>query len=867
MKIKVLRMKKILCLVCLVLISSGLKAQVTLDYYLPKGVTFDKSIPTPKSVLGAEVGEWHVRHDQLVNYMYAVAKASDRVTITEYARTYENRPLLMLTISSPKNLKNIDELKKQHVQLTDPEKSSELDISKMPVVVSLNYSVHGNEPSGTNASLLTVYYLAAAQGREIDQMLDNTIITVDPSINPDGLNRFASWANTHRSKNILVTDPNSREFNEVWPGGRTNHYWFDLNRDWLLVQHPESKGRVAKFHEWKPNVLTDHHEMGTNSSFFFQPGIPSRTHPLTPARNQTLTAAIAEYHAEELDKIQSLYYSEESFDDYYYGKGSTYPDVNGSIGILFEQASSRGHAQESIHGVLTFPFTIRNHFTASLSTLKAAQGLREELLAHMREFYQEKAKEAKSSAIKAYVFGEEADQARTFHFAEMLKRNQIKVYELSKDVTSNGKTFRANKAYVVPTNQQQFQLLTSIFERRTEFTDSLFYDVSAWTMPYAFNLPFAELNGKEFSDKLVGNEFNGEMKKTGKIIGGKTNYAYVFEWDEYYAPKALYSLLANGTRAKVASRQFTAVTANGTMNFDYGSIMVPMGVQDDPEKVHALIKKAAEEDNITVYAISTGLTPKGIDLGSNNFVNLTTPKVMMIGGSGVNSSEVGEVWHLFDQRYHMPLSIVEQGDVNGRMLDRYSVIVMSGGRFSDLSVNAIEEIKRWVANGGTLIAYKQAINWAKQHGLAHVEFAKREDSDNEDNNPRAYVNQGNDSGARVIGGAIFNAKLDLTHPIGYGFNNENITVFRNSTIFLEKGKNIYSNPVVYTEKPLAAGYISDANEDRLAGTAAVVISRFGSGKVITMTDNPNFRAFWYGTNKLFMNAVFFGQTISGSTAN
>ncbi len=867
MKIKVLRMKKILCLVCLVLISSGLKAQVTLDYYLPKGVTFDKSIPTPKSVLGAEVGEWHVRHDQLVNYMYAVAKASDRVTITEYARTYENRPLLMLTISSPKNLKNIDELKKQHVQLTDPENSSELDISKMPVVVSLNYSVHGNEPSGTNASLLTVYYLAAAQGREIDQMLDNTIITVDPSINPDGLNRFASWANTHRSKNILVTDPNSREFNEVWPGGRTNHYWFDLNRDWLLVQHPESKGRVAKFHEWKPNVLTDHHEMGTNSSFFFQPGIPSRTHPLTPARNQTLTAAIAEYHAEELDKIQSLYYSEESFDDYYYGKGSTYPDVNGSIGILFEQASSRGHAQESIHGVLTFPFTIRNHFTASLSTLKAAQGLREELLAHMREFYQEKAKEAKSSAIKAYVFGEEADQARTFHFAEMLKRNQIKVYELSNDVTSNGKTFRANKAYVVPTNQQQFQLLTSIFERRTEFTDSLFYDVSAWTMPYAFNLPFAELNGKEFSDKLVGNEFNGEMKKTGKIIGGKTNYAYVFEWDEYYAPKALYSLLANGTRAKVASRQFTAVTANGTMNFDYGSIMVPMGVQDDPEKVHALIKKAAEEDNITVYAISTGLTPKGIDLGSNNFVNLTTPKVMMIGGSGVNSSEVGEVWHLFDQRYHMPLSIVEQGDVNGRMLDRYNVIVMSGGRFSDLSVNAIEEIKRWVANGGTLIAYKQAINWAKQHGLAQVEFAKREDSDNEDNNPRAYVNQGNDSGARVIGGAIFNAKLDLTHPIGYGFNNENITVFRNSTIFLEKGKNIYSNPVVYTEKPLAAGYISDANEDRLAGTAAVVISRFGSGKVITMTDNPNFRAFWYGTNKLFMNAVFFGQTISGSTAN
>ncbi len=867
MKIKVLRMKKILLLACIVLISTGLKAQVTLDYYMPKGVTFDKSIPTPQSVLGAEVGEWHVQHDQLVNYMYAVANASDRVTIAEYARTYENRPSLMLTISSPKNLKNIYELKKQHVQLTDPEKSSELDISKMPVVVSLNYSVHGNEPSGTNASLLTVYYLAAAQGREIDQMLENTIITVDPSINPDGLNRFASWVNTHKSKNILVSDPNSREFNEAWPGGRTNHYWFDLNRDWLLVQHPSSKGRIAKFHEWKPNVLTDHHEMGANSTFFFQPGIPSRTHPLTPARNQTLTAAIAEYHAEELDKIQSLYYSEESFDDYYYGKGSTYPDVNGSIGILFEQASSRGHAQESIHGVLTFPFTIRNHFTASLSTLKATQALREELLAHMREFYQEKAKEAKSAPIKAYVFGEEADQARTFHLAEMLKRHQIKVFELNDNITSKGTSFTKNKAFVVPTNQAQFQLITSIFERRTEFTDSLFYDVSAWTMPYAFNLPFAELNGKEFSDKLLGTEFNGEMKKTGKIIGDKSSYAYVFEWDEYYAPKALYNLLANGTRAKVAARQFTAITATGTMDFDYGSIMVPMGVQDDQEKVHALIKKAAEDDNLTVYAISTGLTPKGIDLGSNNFVNLTTPKVMMIGGRGTNSSEVGEVWHLFDQRYHMPLSIVEQRDVNGNMLDRYNVIVMSGYSYSDLSTNDIEEIKRWVRNGGTLIAYKQAINWAKQHGLAHVEFVKKGSDEKEGNNPRDYVNQRNDSGAGVIGGAIFNAKLDLTHPMGYGFNNENITVFRNSTIFLEKGKNIYSNPVVYTDKPLAAGYISDENKERLAGTAAVVVSRLGSGKVITMTDNPNFRAFWYGTNKLFMNAVFFGQTISGSTAN
>jgi len=859
-------MKKVFLLLGVLFIGMNATAQVTLDYYLPDEIKYDSKIPTPKSVLGSEVGEWHVRHDQLVNYMYAVAEASDRVTISEYARSYESRPLLMLTITSPDNHKNIEKLKKEHVQLTDPSNSGKLDISNMPAVITLSYSVHGNEPSGSNSSLVTLYHLAAAQGKEIEEVLKNTIILIDPSINPDGLSRFAQWANQHKSLNKLVTDPASREYNEVWPGGRTNHYWFDLNRDWLLVQHPESKGRIAKFHEWKPNILTDHHEMGTNSTFFFQPGIPSRTHPLTPERNQRLTASIAEYHAEELDKIQSLYYSQESFDDFYYGKGSTYPDVNGSIGILFEQASSRGHAQESIHGILKFPFTIRNQFTAALSTIKATQAMREELLEHMRKFYQEKAESAKASSIKAYVFGEEADQARTFHLAEMLNRHQIDIYELKKDVSSDGKNFKAGKAFVVPTNQQQYQLITAVFERRTEFTDSLFYDVSAWTMPYAFNLPFAELVNREYKTDLQGNKFDGKMKSNGSVVGGKSNYAYVFEWDEYYAPKAVYKLLSNGVRAKVASQPFTSATSQGAMDFDYGTIMVPVGVQDDKAQTHKLIQEVANENGIKIYAVSTGLTPKGMDLGSNNFENLIEPKVAMIGGSGTNSYEIGEAWHLLDQRYHMPLSIVEQDDIRGSRLDRYNVLVISGYGYGDLSTSTVDEIKRWVRNGGTLIAYKYGISWAKQQGLANVEYVESESS-NAETETRPYVKQSNDSGAGVIGGAIFNTKIDLTHPMGYGFNNDKLTVFRNSTQFLQKGKNPYSNPVVYTNSPLASGYVSDENIERMKNSAAVVISRYGSGKVITMTDNPNFRAFWYGTNKLFANAIFFGHTISGSTAN
>ncbi len=861
-------MKKTVLFTAVILISANsIQAQKTLDYFLPEGVTYDESIPTPKDILGAEVGEWHVRHDQLVNYMYAVAEASDRVTISEYARTYENRPLLSLVITSPENQENIELIKQEHVALSDPAKSSDYNVENMPVVVQMSYSVHGNEPSGTNASLVVVYHLAAAQGPEIDELLDNAVILIDPSINPDGLNRFAHWANTHKSKNVLVTDPNSLEFDENWPGGRTNHYWFDLNRDWMLVQHPESVGRIAKFHEWKPNILTDHHEMGTNSTFFFQPGVQSRTHPLTPQRNQDLTANIAEYHADELDKIQSLYYSKEGFDDFYYGKGSTYPDVQGSIGILFEQASSRGHAQESVHGIVEFPFTIRNHVTASFSTLKAALDLKTELLEHQRLFYKEAMSEASRSSIKAYVFGEYADQARTKELAELLIQHKIKVYELNETLNTNGESFDKGKAFIVPANQPQFKLITALFERRTTFTDSLFYDISAWTMPYAFNLPFAELSSREFNTGQLGAEFTGIDGFEGEFIGGENGYAYAFEWDEYYAPRAMYRLLDAGVRAKVASRTFSGVTQIGQKNFDFGTILIPMGVQDDPAKVLDILKTITEEDGITVYALNTGLSSGGVDLGSNSFENLRKPSIAMVGGSGTNSYEVGEAWHLLDQRYHMPLTILDKGDLGRADLSRYNVLIMTGYSYGDLSNRAVDDIKEWVQGGGVLIAMKQAVSWAMQNDLADIEYAERTSNSDDEVETKAYINQSNDSGAQVIGGAIFNAKLDLTHPIAYGFNDDEMTIFRNSTMFVKKGGNPYSTPVYYTDQPLAAGYISDENLERLKNTASVVISRSGSGKVIAMVDNPNFRAFWYGTNKLFANAIFFGHTISGSTAN
>ncbi|HZH99692.1 MAG TPA: M14 family zinc carboxypeptidase, partial [Flavisolibacter sp.] len=278
------------------LLSITVSAQ-DLSYYLPDSISYNSAIPKPKDVIFHEVGEYHVTHDRLVAYMRAIASAApERVRLENMGFTYEQRPQVLLIITSPKNHQNLEQIRQQHLQLTDPKKSGNAQLQNMPAVVWIGHSIHGNEPSGANAALVSAYYLAAAQGKNIDELLENTVIMFDPSFNPDGLQRFSTWVNQHKSKN-LVTDPNSREFNEVWPGGRFNHYWFDLNRDWLPAVHVESQNRLKWFHLWKPNVLTDHHEQGSNATFFFQPGVPSRVHPLTPKINQEMTGKIGNYHA------------------------------------------------------------------------------------------------------------------------------------------------------------------------------------------------------------------------------------------------------------------------------------------------------------------------------------------------------------------------------------------------------------------------------------------------------------------------------------------------------------------------------------------------------------------------------------------
>ncbi len=826
-----------------------------ITYYLPD-IEYDQSIPTPESVLGYQVGDWHVSHDQLVGYMKALANSSDRVEFTEYARSHENRPLIYLTITSKKNQSNIDKIQQQHYNLTDPEKSGEVNISSTPAVVYQGYSIHGNESSGANASILAAYYLVAGQSKEVKEILENLVVLIDPAMNPDGLNRFANWVNMHKSKNE-VTDPNSREFNEVWPGGRTNHYWFDLNRDWLLAQHPESQGRLKTFHAWKPNVLTDHHEMGSNNTFFFQPGIPSRTNPLTPQKNQDLTGEIATYHAAALDQIGSLYYSKESFDDFYYGKGSTYPDINGSVGILFEQASSRGHKRKTANGIMDFPFTVRNQVITSLSTQKAASEMKEELLKYQRDFYQN-AKKEWSKHKAGYIFSSN-DKSAVRIFAKFLQRHDIDVYALKEDTEQNDIAFSKTDTYIVPNNQKQSRLIHTIFEKNTSFNDSLFYDVSAWTLPLAYNLKYTTLDNLSLQGDLM-----KEVVSQKGAIYPKSEIAYLVNWSDYYAPKVANQLLQKGIKVKVATKAFKVKTNGVATSFQPGTLQIPANNQAlSSDEIYEVIKSISAASDIHIHSVSSGLSLEGIDIGSPSHDQLKAPRVCMLVGDGVNAYDAGEVWHLLDTRYAMEVTMLDKQNMGAVNLKDYNVIVMVDGYYGDIKDTEVIKIKQAISAGTTLIAMKGAASWASANKLANIQQKKLAAEKSKKHHRHAYCDLAANNGAKYIGGAIFETKLDLSHPLAFGYENEVLPVFRRGTLFFEVSKNAYASPLVYTASPLLSGYISKDNLKALSNSASIVVSSVSKGKVICMADNPNFRGYWYGTNRLFANALFFGDLISG----
>ena len=832
-------MKKILFLLAPIFC---LNAQVDLSYYLGDTSNYNQSIPTPESVIGHQVGELHVSHDKLSHYIQEVSKNSDRVKLVNRGKTYENRVSWLMIITSESNHSRLEEIRKNHLELSNS-KNRDIDVSNMPIVVYKGYTVHGDEPSGTNASMLLMYNLLASDSEETKDLLENTIILLDPSMNPDGHQRFSQWANNNKNQS-LNPDSNDREYNQYWPRARTNHYWFDLNRDYLPNQLIESNLKIQTYTEWLPNIMTDFHEMGTNSTYFFQPGVPQRKNPLISDLNQDLTKEIATYHEEALNEIGSLYYSEESFDDFYFGKGSTYPDANGGIGILFEQGSSRGHIQESVNGVITFPFTIKNQLATSFSTLKAAKNMRVKLLNYMKDFFDDQI-DLNSKRTKNIVFGKLKDESTVFHLADILKSHKIRFNNISKDIVINGRKYLKDNSYIVPMNQPKKTLIEAMFNTQTKFKDSLFYDVSSWTFPLAFNVNYDYTDGMSQSNisSLTDDEVDNLVKPSG-TVDNKSDYAYIFEPHEYYTQAAIYKILDKGLRVKTATRKFSIKGRE----YDYGTYMIPVQSQDlNSDEIYELLNEVSKEYNVNFESHSTGITD-GIDFGSNNFIIVKQPKIGLIVGDGVRSYDAGEIWHLLDVRYDIPISKLDIGNLRYMDLNKYSHIILPD--YNGSRINS-DQIKEYVNNGGNLIAYRNSIRWVSNN-IDEIELLSNDLVAND----IAFDERQAFYGAQQTGGAIFKSIIDKSHPVNYGIESSNLPLFRNSNVYMTKDEQSFNNPILYTNSPLISGYVSEENLSLVKKSSPFKLVRKGKGKILLMTDNTNFRAFWFGTNRILLNMLF-----------
>ena len=649
------------------------------DYFLENNGPYDNTILTPEQYLGYEIGFEHTRHDLIVAYLKYLSNISEKAQIIKYGESHEGRDLIMLTVSSTENLNNLENIKNEHLKHIVPGIKTKID-SNLPVIVNLGYGVHGNEPSSAEAAILSAYTLVASNNDKIKRLIENSVIFIDPTINPDGRDRHSQWANQYKSIN-LVADSNDAEHNEAWPRGRTNHYWFDLNRDWLLGINPESRGKLEWYHSWYPNVVTDFHEMGTNSNYFFEPMKRNASvKPMIPDENYSVLSPIfAEYYVKALDSIGSFYYTKESFDETYPGYGSSYPDVQGAVAILFEQASSRGHLQETNYGTMSFGFTIRNQYLSSIATVEAAVDNKDLLRDYQMRFFNSSVKEFKNEKVKAYEFGDMNDQNRNKAFIDKLLLHKIKVYN------SKGR-------FVVPVNQPQSRMVKNFFETHSVYVDSVFYDTSAWSVSNMYNMRSKKL--KSFFGESEIKTTNGFVKN---LKPKKSNYSYVLDWDDYNSPAALNHLQKNGVITYSAFKPFT-IKINGTNSskkFNYGSLLIPVSKQNvTSDKLFEIINEMQNKFEVPVYNSESGYSLKGIDLGSNNFRINRPVKVALLIGDGVNSYEAGEVWHLLDTRIGMPLTKLRLNQFSNTSLEKYTTLIMVSGSYDRLGKDGIKKNKK-----------------------------------------------------------------------------------------------------------------------------------------------------------------------------
>ncbi|MGZ9899733.1 M14 family zinc carboxypeptidase [Shewanella gaetbuli] len=808
---------------------------------------------SPEAFLGYPLGEWHLRHDQINFYLNELAKQSNKVSLDNAGMSHEARQQLTAVITSEDNQRNLTKILQQRSLVKQGESQ------QGPLIIWLAYSIHGDEASGAHAALAFSYYLAASNEPWVRELLQQAVVLITPSQNPDGFDRFSTWANNHKGQ-VVVTDDQHREHVQDWPTGRGNHYFADLNRDWLFLRHKESQGRVAFFHKWQPHYVGDFHEMWHNQSYFFQPGVAERVYPLTPKANQVLSEKLAQFHRQALDEAKQVYFSGQLFDDFFYGKGSTYPDINGSVGVLFEQASARGQAQASSNGVISFQTAIANQFATSISSVQGALALKSDLIEYQNNFFSH-AKTDNQARSKGRLIRAYNDPVRRDELINLLTQHQIKVHYLTKSLFHSGQEYRPIDSFFVADTQAQSALLTALFDKRTEFTDPTFYDVSTWDIAAAFSLDVVP-NVTPDIDLLTESPMQyHHINLTNNLTPPwpENTVALLINWQQSQASGLVHQLTQQGVQVKFAKQDFVVNNQQSKpQNFVAGSLQIPLKqTHKTIEEVRQAVWKATKDWQLEVVSVASSASVSGMDLGSDDFVTIKPINPMIISGYGTDPFEVGELWYFLDNKLSIATSLVNSERINSIELSRYSHIFMTEGSFNNMNEVSARRLGQFVQNGGVIIAQKSALNW----------LSKRNVLDESLQTPRYYKKLFNTDGLKFsdqaafkakqhIGGAIVNVNLDISHPLSFGLPKQ-LAVLKNKPLAFENINTPFTTAASYQDRLLSSGYMAQEYQRAFANQPAMIAERKKQGAIVGFTDNLMFRNIWLGSEKAYSNALFF----------
>ncbi|PIQ62263.1 MAG: hypothetical protein COV99_06610 [Bacteroidetes bacterium CG12_big_fil_rev_8_21_14_0_65_60_17] len=833
----------------------------------------DENIPSPESVLGYAAGEAYTLHAHVVEYLEALTAASPRIGMREMGQTWEGRPLHVLAITSEANHARMDDIRLANLKLADPSvPAAEKEAIKEanPVVVWLSYNVHGNEASSTETAMQVAYRLASATDGKTQEWLDHAVVLIVPSMNPDGRDRYVNWYRSVQS-HMLRTNASDMEHDEPWPGGRSNHYWFDLNRDWVWLVHPESRGRIATYQRWLPQVHTDYHEQGYNSNYFTMPGQSPRNLKLPDAYDDWADR-FGRANAKAFDEAKVNYFTREAFDFFYPGYGSSYPSLFGGIGMLTEQGghSRGGRAVATNDGyVLTLRQRIFDHFKTSLATIDLAVRERRALLDYFQEFHSPANRE---TATTAYLVRDDGGRGYVYDVVDMLLAHGVRVEQLAEDVTvrdahdyASGRPSQARFAegtFVIPTDQARHIFIETLMARQMEIEDSVMYDMSAWSVPLAYNLDAAWTESELRAATRAVTE--APSPREG-VSGSPARYAYVVDWEQRHAPKALAALWRAGYNVRSATKTFTF----GGTTYGRGSLVVLLGRnRDKVTDIHRDMARIADHAGVHIQGFDTGRMDAGIDLASSSSRPVKEPRVALVVDEGVSSLTAGQLWLLFDRWTEFGIDRIRSGSLRSLDWSAYDVLLMPGGSYGGMfDSSAVAALKDWVRRGGTVVATESAASWAISSGLVRAETAsewkkkkekKKDDADTElkDSYYTRYEARTDSSGLKRIPGAVMLGHLDDSHPLAFGMGSRLYSVkFNTSAIAPSDDVQTVGWYEKDTSRLLVSGYASEENQKVIAGHAFAAVQNMGSGRVVLLTDNTQYRMFWVGPARLVQNAV------------